>query len=146
LVSGNADTTALVWDLTGRRGAAGEPLGAGAVDACWADLAGADAARAYQALRKLAAVQAQARPYLGERVKPVPVADRQLLARLIAELGNDRFAVREYAATELDKLGEAAVAAYRELLESGPSLEVRRRVERLLEKRLDEWKDPSADR
>src|SRR5207302_1795978 len=56
--------------------------------------------------------------------------------RLLAELGSSRFAVREKAARELENLAEAAYPALRAVLAGSPALEVRRRVERLLERPL----------
>ena len=56
------------------------------------------------------------------------------MARLIAELDDDNFEVREKAATELEKLGGAALPALREALDGRPSPESRRRIEQLIEK------------
>jgi hypothetical protein len=51
----------------------------------------------------------------------------------VADLDHDQFAVREKAMAELEMLGEWAEPALRKILESDPSTETRRRVERLLE-------------
>jgi hypothetical protein len=63
---------------------------------------------------------------------------------LIAKLDADEFAVREKAAEELAKLGRAARPALQKALKGQPSIEVRRQVERLLEKlgdeRLQAWR------
>src|SRR5262249_44331856 len=40
LISGSADTTALLWDLTGRLHTPPKPLRAAELDACWSGLAG----------------------------------------------------------------------------------------------------------
>jgi hypothetical protein len=53
------------------------------------------------------------------------------------ELDDDAFAVREKAMAELEKLGRRAESALRKTLVKPPSVEVQRRVERLLEK-MDE--------
>jgi hypothetical protein len=101
----------------------------------WAALADADAAKAYEAMRALGASPAQAVPWLRERVRPVKaVVERRKLARLIADLGSEDFAVRDEATRELEKLGEQAEAALRAGLAARPELEPRRRMERLLEK------------
>lgn len=52
----------------------------------------------------------------------------------IADLDSAEFAAREQATRELARRGEAVEGALRKLLEGRPSLEVRRRVEMLLEK------------
>ena len=54
LVSGGQDTTAMVWDLTGKLGSKdkwGGLLSAADLNACWKDLADLDAAQAYKAMR-----------------------------------------------------------------------------------------------
>jgi hypothetical protein len=149
LVSGGEDTTALVWDLTGRLDGREPPrdrLSAGELDACWTDLAAADAAVGYRAIRHLAAAPAQAVPYLGKLLSPVQPMDQGRLERLIADLGSDQFAAREKATKELEAAGELAEPLLQKALEAKPDLEMRRRVERLLEKlKRDEW-EPSLDR
>jgi hypothetical protein len=109
-------------------------LKAGEAEALWADLAGADAARAYRAVCRLAAAPAEAAPLLRRHLRPAPPAAPGRLARLIADLRNERFAVREEAMAELRKLGEAAAAALARAAEADPSAEVRRRAAQLLGK------------
>jgi len=53
---------------------------------------------------------------------------------LIAELDGEHFGAREEAQQALEGLGELAAPALQKALERRPSLEVRRRVERLLQK------------
>jgi RNA polymerase sigma factor (sigma-70 family) len=107
LVSGDEDTTAVVWDLTGghRSGGARRALSPADLDACWSDLAGADAARAYRAIRSLAASAAEVVPYLAARLPPVETADEKRLAGLLADLDSDDFRVRAHALKELEGLG-----------------------------------------
>src|SRR5439155_24570181 len=56
------------------------------------------------------------------------------VVRLIADLDSPRFAVREKANQELEKLGEAAAHVIRKNLQGQASPEVRRRLETLLTK------------
>lgn len=107
------------------------------LECCWADVARADAAKAYQAMWKLAGDPAAAVPLLAGKLRPVPAPDPQKLVRLVAELDAADAEVRERATAELEKLAELADPALRQVLAGKPSLEVRQRVERLLE-RLDE--------
>jgi RNA polymerase sigma factor (sigma-70 family) len=137
LVSGSDDTTALVWDLTGRARSE-EMLTRPRLEALWADLAGDDGARAYRAVWSLAAAPRQSVPFLETRLRPVPRLDSQKVARLLADLDSDRFALRQQAAEELEKLESAAEPALRRALEGRRSLETRRRLERLLG-RLETW-------
>jgi RNA polymerase sigma factor (sigma-70 family) len=147
LVSGSYDTTALVWDLTGRRTnpAAGKPLGRAELDACWAALAGDDAAKAYNATRTLAASESQSLPYLEEHLRPAEPAEPGLVGDLIAKLDSDRAADREESSRELEKLGESATPAIRKALAGRVSAEVRRRLEAILAKQSVETREISPE-
>jgi WD40 repeat protein len=135
LASGGIDTTALTWDVLNASGdAPAAKLSPRELEALGTDLAGADAARAYRAIRALVAAPEQAVPFLRQHWRPVPPPDRKHLARLIADLDADQFAVRERAALELGKLGPLAWPALRQALAGQPSLEVRQQAERLLQK------------
>jgi RNA polymerase sigma factor (sigma-70 family) len=149
LVSGSDDTTALVWDLTGGLAAKekeGKPLSAEQLKTYWTTLAGEDAAAGFRAVQILASDPAHAIPYLESRLHPVPAVDEKRLARLISELDNDQFHVREKATTELEKLGETALHALRKVLEGQPALETRRRLEQLIEKQERGQRSPSPER
>jgi RNA polymerase sigma factor (sigma-70 family) len=148
LVSASADATALVWDLSGRlagKGAWDRPPTAAELDSCWAALAGDDAARAYKAIRRLAASPTAAVSYLAGRLRPVRPADEARLAGLIANLDSSRFAVRDQAARELEALGDTAVAACRRALAGRPSAEARRRLEAFLNRQAHEGHTPSGE-
>ena len=69
---------------------------------------------------------------------------RNLLEAALRQDGLDHFAVRQKAATDLELLGESAEAALRRALEERPSLEVRRRVESLVEKLNTQRSSPPA--
>jgi hypothetical protein len=137
LVSGAGDTTALVWDLTGRLAAeknnAG-PLTDPKLASCLDELRGEDAAKAYTAMQRLMADPARSVPYLGKQLQPAAKTDPGQLARLIADLDSNQFAVRQKATEELEKVGALAESALEKALASKPSAEVKRRVEPLLEK------------
>src|SRR5262249_53379335 len=128
------DTTALVWDVSGGASAKFRPLTESDLNACWTDLAAADGARAFQALRKLIALPANSVPFLGTRLEPAraPTSDR--LTGLIADLDSETFATRDAAMKELTKFGDLAAPALRENLDKSPSPEARRRIEQLLAK------------
>jgi WD40 repeat protein len=98
----------------------------------WADLAGADGARAYRAIHRLAAGGADAATFLRQRLDTTPAAEDPRVARLIADLDNDDFVAREKASVELEQLGQRAGPALRRALEGDVSPEVRSRLSRLL--------------
>jgi hypothetical protein len=133
LASGSSDHTALVWDVTGLC-ADGKwvmrDLRRGELERLWADLGGKGAA-ADRAVWTMAAGR-QSASFLAKKLRPVEQVSKEHLARLIAGLDSDEFAVRQQATKGLEKLGEQAVAAMREALQGKPSLEVRRRLEALL--------------
>jgi hypothetical protein len=128
LVSGSMDTTALLWDLRGRRPV--RPLAD--LETLWKRLTDADAARAYQAMLEFATVPEQATPLLRERVHAAQAPDPRRLKQLLADLDSERFEVREHAARQIASIGDLARPALQEMLKGKPSLEVRRRVEQLL--------------
>jgi hypothetical protein len=76
----------------------------------------------------------QTAPFLEERLRPVQAVSRQRLARLIADLDADEYAVREKATRDVEALDDLAVPALAEAMRGRPGLEVRRRVEGLLER------------
>jgi RNA polymerase sigma factor (sigma-70 family) len=144
LVSGGCDTTGLVWDLRGVRTERRRPaeLSPRERETLWADLAGADAARAYRAIGSLAAAKG-AVSFLKGRLPAVPELDaggRKRLDALIADLDSDDFAVRQKATAELEKLGESAAPALHEHLAGSPPLETRRRLQGI----LDKWERPGS--
>ncbi len=133
LVSGSEDTTALVWDITGRYLDPGvAPLTGAALDGLWADLAGGDSEVAFRAIGRLSRAPAQAAPFLARHLRPVPATAPDRVARLVAALGHERFADRREAQDQLARLEAAAEPALRGALAEHPTLELRRRLDELL--------------
>jgi hypothetical protein len=132
LASGSRDFTVLVWDVPGALGRdntfPSEP------EQCWKELADDDPRVAYRAIWRLAKVPAKSVPMLSDRMRPVPVVAQAGIDRLIAELDNARFAVREEAASALLELGEVVEPFLRKALRDSLSLEMRLRLEKLLAK------------
>jgi WD40 repeat protein len=141
LVSGSRDTTALVWDATGLPSAGplrAERLSHQEWERLWKELAGPTSPRTHRAVWTLAQTSEQGVPFVRERLRPAPVPDPQRVVRLLADLDNEQFSVREKASRELGELRTSVEPALRKVLAGKPSLEVRRQVERLLES-LSEW-------
>jgi WD40 repeat protein len=137
LASAGYENTVRVWDVSDLRkgsAAAAPRLSPDELESLWLDLAGAYADRAYRAIWKLATAPRQGVPFLKRRMTAPPTPDEKRLPKLIGELDDDRFPVREKASRELENLGPKAESALREELARKPSTEARRRIEHLLEK------------
>jgi hypothetical protein len=70
-------------------------------------------------------------------VKPVASPDAATVAKLIAQLDDGKFATRDQARRELERLGVLAFPALRRLLEGTPSVEARARATELLKRPPD---------
>ena len=131
LLTAHDDGSALVWDLPAIA-AAKLP------ETWWADLAGDDASRAYAAVEGVAAAGDRGLALVAERLRPAealrPPPTEEQLQRLIAKLDANAFADRESADKELQAWGEISEPALARALDEGPSVEARRRIERLLER------------
>jgi WD40 repeat protein len=130
--SAGSDTTVLIWSANAEQ-AERKDLSANALDSLWANLAGEDAVKAYRSIAALRAAPQQSVPFLKSHLRPVPAVDAKRIAQLIADLDDERFAVRDKASAELAKLGDLAGPFLRKTLEGKPSLEVRRRTQAILE-------------
>jgi RNA polymerase sigma factor (sigma-70 family) len=141
LASGSCDNTALLWDLLGQGERSPGALATKELQALWEKLGSADAQPAHQAMGTFTRAQEQAIVWVREHLPPTQKPGSEQVARLLRELDDDRFAVREEADAALLRLAELAVPALRQALDGKPSAEVRRRVTRLLE-RIDGEKTP----
>jgi RNA polymerase sigma factor (sigma-70 family) len=132
LAIGLRDTTIVVWDVMPAVRDGSQPLSAAQRDRLWADLAGADAAKAYTALGQLIARPAETLPLLRARLRPVAAIPAERVKRLLADLDSSEFERREAAMRQLAELGEGAEPALHEALNGNPPLELRRRIDHLL--------------
>ncbi len=131
LAAASPDAPIFIWDIIGvlqpRR-----KLSADDLEKCWTELAGEDAEAAFRAIRRLVADPERAVPFLRERLKPVPVPAAKTVRQLLDELASPTFAVREKAAAELGKLGDAIGETLRQELTATTSAAVRRQLEELI--------------
>lgn len=129
--------SAILWDVTGMAHDGQMEKVEGSqqnLDKFWGDLA-RDAGRAHDSVWRLAAVPEQSVPFLAEHLQAQQNFDNpQRVAQLIADLGNDRFVVRNRAADELEALAGIVRPALEKELNNRPTLDVRRRIEQLLER------------
>jgi RNA polymerase sigma factor (sigma-70 family) len=133
LISGSADSTALVWDAARLVPPAPkiQEQAAERLDELWADLKSDDAGKAFRAMVVLEASPKSAAALLAKRVKSAEAPDAKQLKKWVADLDNDNFEAREKATTELARLGELARPALEAAMMS-KSAEARRRAEELL--------------
>ncbi|HEY7425532.1 MAG TPA: PQQ-binding-like beta-propeller repeat protein, partial [Gemmataceae bacterium] len=132
LASGGANGSIVLWKLPEGEGLP-TTLKAEEAVVLWKTLADDDAARANRALAGLAAAPAQAVPLIKQRFRTDwKKLDAKQLARLIADLDDEAFKVRERATRELSEAGSDAADALHQALASNPSTEVKRRLEDLL--------------
>lgn len=108
LVSSGHDRTIVVWNLPSfDRKSAGRPDESHAKDeaAHWGELRDNDAAAAYREMVWMSAHQQAALPILHKYLHPAAEMNDQRVDRLIGELEDRRFAVRQNAARELVAVG-----------------------------------------
>jgi WD40 repeat protein len=137
LASGSYDTTSMVWDLSHLRSCRScrtIALPVSEVETSWTSIEGTDVSKAFRAFQRMVRAPEQTLPLLQKRIHSVRAPDANETGRLISQLDNDHFQVRQEAEHELAKMGELVEPALRKTLAANPSAEVRRRSERLLEK------------
>jgi hypothetical protein len=93
-----------------------------------------DARKAHRAIFTLAGSPKQSLPFLKEHLHPAAAVDPKRVDKLLADLNSEQFAVREKAQPELEKLADLTEPALRQTLANKPSLEVRKRVQALLDR------------
>jgi WD40 repeat protein len=141
VASGDATRTITFWDT------AGTPAKPAAKDLkpLWDTLQGADGIKTHEAIWVLRQAPEVAVSFLREKLRPrqVVLPDPRRVARLIDDLNHPKYIMRKKATEELEKLGKLAEKALRRALEKPPTLEVRMRLERLLDRLAD--RDLSPD-
>jgi hypothetical protein len=151
LASAARDCTALVWDLTGKIGAKKNtpaPLSDKDLASCWSDMSGGpipkpgwvdmrtqDATKAWDAICALTVRPDQAVPFLKKRFPLDPVVDPKKVAKLVADLDNEDFAIRERATKNLAEMGPAVIPFLQKALAAKPAAEAKGRIESLLGER-----------
>jgi hypothetical protein len=136
LASGGADTTVLLWDVTGLAldGTAPDALSDERLDALWDGLFSPRAAVAAAAISRLAAASKQTIPYLDKRIKPeLRKPDAATLAALVRDLDAEDFASREKAESEFLALGKQTLPTLQDAVKGEPSLELKLRAQRLID-------------
>jgi dipeptidyl aminopeptidase/acylaminoacyl peptidase len=140
VATASKDGTAVVWSLGALPSLAAaqpNPLTDAELDDAWRDLAGPDAAKAFDAALVLSAAPAeQVVPYLRPRIRPAArvEGDAGKIQSLIRDLDHKDFKVRDGATKDLEELSHRAGPALHKALAKPRSLEMRRRLELLVSK------------
>src|SRR5205807_1491671 len=104
LASGGADTTVMLWDVTGLMIDAESlhtRLSDERLDSLWEALKSSESKAVGKSIAQLAAAPEQSMPYLQQHIKPeVRKPDEKTLAALVADLDADDFATRDKAEGE----------------------------------------------
>ena len=146
-VTGGSDASLVVWALA----ACGTPVPErwrqpkpDDLESIWKALQGNNGNEAFTAMRALVAAPQQAVPFLKDKLPPA--LDQARLQRLIAQLDDDEFDEREKASRELERMGRDAEQALRDGRKRNPSVEVRRRIDELLDQLKDNAPRSAAGR
>lgn len=130
LITGHADTTALIWEAPPRPKST-KDLGEKGRIAAWNNLNSLDGAKGWAAVWALAD-DAAATAFLRDKVKPVAAIPAKDFEQLLADLGSEDFATREAATERLGKAGESGAGQLVAALKTELSAEQKARVERLV--------------
>jgi WD40 repeat protein len=132
LVSAAHDGTMLVWSVAALMATQEkQELSAGDLKRLWDTLTSPGAGNTREAMALLTDQPQRAAALFRDKLKATAVSEKEI-ARLLTDLGNKHFKIRENARKELAQLAELAEPALRALLKANPSLEQRARVEKLL--------------
>jgi hypothetical protein len=134
LATASVDSTIRVWEQGKRLKVSEVKLTAEELKQFLTELQNENESRGTRAVLALAAVPKQTLPLLRKGLPQGSRPNDKLLARLVADLDDNRYAVRQKASTELEKGGPAARQALRTALSGKPTLEVRKRIEVILAK------------
>ena len=136
LLSGGAEGVGLIWDLTrGPNGSARkQALTSADLEKCWADLLSEDGPTVNGAFWDLAMAPKQSIPFIHEQMRPLFGGDAQRAAKLIVDLDDDSFDVREHASAALAAMGPTIAPLLTHALAATQSAEVRHRLRELLTK------------
>ncbi|MBY0524211.1 MAG: WD40 repeat domain-containing protein [Gemmataceae bacterium] len=132
---GGDDNAILLWDIAGPCRADRLKWGAFSkrqLGALWSELTNDDARPAHKALWTLVGAAEQSVPFLKERLRPIARVEPQRVVLWIDDLNSASFTVREKAQRALEAVVDQAAPLLRRALADRPSLEVTRRIERLL--------------
>lgn len=130
LASGGKDQVVFLWDVTGAKTM---PETKTDLAAWWTDLASENAQRAAAAIASFLHKPEISTAFIQDKLRPEKAIDEKHLTQWIADLDADAFETRESASRELIRLSNRVEGRLRQELKKRPTLEVRRRIEIVLE-------------
>jgi WD40 repeat protein len=137
IVSGGRDELALVWDVT-RMAPHGQlpqlELSDAQIRDLWPQLGEPQASRAHVPLWQLIAAGDRSVDFLKQKLRATPHLNPKDVENWIERLDHPRFALRQEATKQLEALGEVVEQDLRKRLAQKPALEMRQRIQRLLDK------------
>jgi RNA polymerase sigma factor (sigma-70 family) len=128
----NSDSTILEWDVAGRFQTNKEKPNRKRLDVLWAKLTESPD-KAYPAVWEMLDHPEQSLPFLRDKIQPITPMKEKRVRQLIPRLDSDSFVEREEANRQLLSLGEQIVPILRQALKERLALEVRKRVEGVIE-------------
>jgi len=139
LAAGLSDSTMLIWDMEKVRSKAGprRKLGTDGLQSLWFDLVADNASKAHQAIWVMVGAADDFLPFIRDRLRPVAIVDASNVRQWVTDLDNDKFAVRQAAAKELEKAGEQVRSFIQDAFKGNVTLETRRRLEQILQNLSD---------
>jgi WD40 repeat protein len=143
LAVGGSSGNTILWDVSTLDHGLGPKPPAKDLARFWKTLAAKEGEGVLQAVYSLAAARDDAVALIRAEVRPAVPLDGKRLARLLTDLDDDSFPVREAAAAELAKLGDAADAPLRKALAGPGSAAFKKQVKRLLD--TPEIQPPSTE-
>jgi hypothetical protein len=137
IVSASFDGKIVVWDIVQRLFGDKTPsnrLGAMELVDHWTTLGNHHSAQGYSALESLAVAPSSVLPFLKDRFGPLAAVDATLIGQWVVDLNNNDFKIRDKAMHELRKVGESARPALEKALAKDPPLEMKKRIDQLLDR------------
>jgi WD40 repeat protein len=132
IASASDDATVRFWRTWCR--AEGRQLSGRSLDSLWDDLGDDDGPRAYQTLCHFLGSSDQSLPFLKTALPAASRVDPAEIRKLIHDLDNEKFSVRQKATARLLEFGALVDRHLRNALADPASVESRRRLERLVAK------------
>jgi WD40 repeat protein len=133
IATGCVDSSICVWDLAKMVSESLPEFTEMQFEVLWNQLGSGDSQLSYAAVWTLVAASSKALPFLDKKVRAIFTADFEQVEKLIDDLDNADFGIRERATNELRQMKGVAIAFLEERLKQKVSPEAGRRIVLLLQ-------------